>query len=257
MGMAMAGRLNILGWNLSVDALISKHEFKLDASMDPLKLGGILQLGRALNDFKKGPRFFMQFSKAPPSAAVMIKGAFKIEALQTSGMVDITLGKKGFALRTRATILGLATADFALSWKWNLSQFRIAGSFVTGGHNGFAHKLFVGVLNMVDYAVKNSERAATYVQGEVKKSVTQISSDLDKIVGHCKHLKGGAEKICKDILKGALTPAREAVKFAARILNAVLGKIAKVPRQLVEGMGINVGQLKKAIKGNPGMIVSS
>ena len=78
-GLAMSGRINIMGYEVGVEAAISTTRFYINVDMDPINLGeGTIRIGASLdstNEATGNPKFLVDFS--PTSVRVDISGHFR------------------------------------------------------------------------------------------------------------------------------------------------------------------------------------
>jgi len=249
-GFNMAGRLNLLGWNLSVKVSIqygyARPSFYISAKADPLAFPNnkfpIIQLGRTRDDMKQGPRFLVDFGHSSPLAAqVYIAGAFKIKPLMTSGEVKITLDSTGYKFSTSAMILGLAKSSYKVEWLFKGLQYKVNGKWELMDSSGVAIKLVSGVLKMVRAMYNKALDAINQVVKWIpaaKEKLLSVIRDIRKsvCVGTFKHL-------CKKAFDAGLSAAKKAGDFGTKHLDRVIGKLRKIPDKAVASKGISAAKM--------------
>jgi hypothetical protein len=225
-GFALAGRLKVGGWTMGIEAKMTPTSFLVDAAMDPIKLGGLLQVTRSLGDTKNGPRFYMDFAVVPPKAAVEVRGAVQIPALGTEGECTVLLGADGYELSTRGKVFGALTADLETRW-------------ATGGSSskGFAFSASVGMGDLAS-TVSSVTDLVSDVLAEATKWADKIQDELDEAASYvkdaCKRLKDkkkidsavytlckAAGAAAKATLTGVFAGAEEVLKAAKKAIDAL------------------------------------
>jgi len=251
-GACLQGRLNFLGFKLAVKAKIKWIGFPcfyFDAISDPLNLGnGILQVGRSFDDMKTGPRFYADFGYSSPiAAAVVIRGAFKIDPILAHGYANITLSKEGFSMEAGGKVFGFE-AKYKLAWTWTFKHFVVQGQYMVAGAGTILAGLCRGLIKLIIEIFRLGEKAMQAVLDaipKVKEKFNMGVTFLKKKI--CGKMKSMARKICKTGVKLITGPTKLIMAGANLFRDKVMKKagmaIMAIPRKMFEAMGFGFDKL--------------
>ena len=245
-GIRLRGKLDLFGWNIIMDAKIAIANtwfptFYVDAYCDPIKLGSILQVGRSISDMSTGPRFYIDLGyTAPLTAAVMIKGAYKIPALLTEGSTSIELGKEGFAFNGYSKIMGTVTSNFTAKWSFNFDRFLVAGNISVGGAAGAAGRIANGILTLIHDALKLVTQAADIVARKLDSVREDAVKTLRDAKSFCDTFEGAGflgdwtKAACGAALDGVIAVVNVAFETVKRTISGAAAAIKAIPMKAIE-----------------------
>ena len=138
-GLAFAGRLNFIGWEMAAEVAISPTQFYVNATMDhiALKFGDVdfMRIGSHLDDAKKaagGARFLVDLNIAPPAAEVNIQGAFDIPLLRSYGALLLIVDSEKLHFAGEMNLFdGALTSTAEVYFPWDFSAFHMSLSDMT------------------------------------------------------------------------------------------------------------------------------
>lgn len=201
-GMRASGRMNLLGQDLVVAAEIDPYKFFVDANMpDPVVLGP-LAFYRSNTETTVGPRVYIDVRVGLKSRAVVYMAAgFSLDALDTSGSCELTLGKVA-----DGSIFSL-TADTVLfqsfQTKWWLKAFAPVSGTGAATAVGPIGKLSMGLEVKVDGDLGVSNKIATKILSLITNELSSFDSiatgyieDIAVRSGAIGLLKDAAHAIC-------------------------------------------------------------
>ena len=133
-GIALAGRLNFVGWEMAAEVAISTSQFYINATMDPvfIRFGNVdfLRIGSHLDGNKEaagGARFLVDMNILPPRAEVNIQGAFDIPLLKSYGEVALVLDSEKLAFHSEINLFNGALASTAdVYFPWDFTAFHMS-----------------------------------------------------------------------------------------------------------------------------------
>ena len=133
-GIALAGRLNFVGWEMAAEVAISTSQFYINATMDPvfIRFGNVdfLRIGSHLDANKEaagGARFLVDMNILPPRAEVNIQGAFDIPLLKSYGEVALVLDPEKLAFHSEINLFNGALASIAdVYFPWDFTAFHMS-----------------------------------------------------------------------------------------------------------------------------------
>jgi len=248
-GMVLAGRLNLLGWNLSVHASVKTDfppHFYVNAKADPMNIAGIIKLGRSRDQMKLGPRVYIDLGySSPMAAAVYIKGCFKIPPLLTSGLVTIFLDNKGFRFLANSVVLGIARSEYKIVWTYDFKNIVVQGKFMLKASGGVAAKLVGGIVKMLRNVFNAAITVVTKVADRLPDLRADFLTELRKVKDICKSFNKfkPASWACKKAFDIGLMAAGKVGDFGVAFLNGFVKLIKAMPKVSLEGMGVSAGKL--------------
>ena len=92
------GRINLAGWEIAVEAIISMTRFYINVQMDQIDLG-IVKIGGSLDGINVvgDPKFIVDFNMVPPTAAIDIEGAFRSRSCNRTALSKFSLERKALS----------------------------------------------------------------------------------------------------------------------------------------------------------------
>ena len=133
-GIAFAGRLNFIGWEMAAEVAISTSQFYINATMDPvfIRFGSVdfLRIGSHLDGNKQaagGARFLVDLNILPPRAEINIQGAFDIPLLKSYGEISLVLDSQKLAFHAEINLFDGALASTAdVYFPWDFTAFHMS-----------------------------------------------------------------------------------------------------------------------------------
>ena len=133
-GIAFAGRLNFIGWEMAAEVAISTSQFYISATMDPvfIRFGSVdfLRIGSHLDGNKQaagGARFLVDLNILPPRAEINIQGAFDIPLLKSYGEISLVLDSQKLAFHAQINLFDGALASTAdVYFPWDFTAFHMS-----------------------------------------------------------------------------------------------------------------------------------
>ena len=133
-GLAFAGRLNFIGWEMAAEVAISPTQFYVNATMDhiALKFGSVdfIRIGSHLNAQKKaagGARFLVDLNIAPPRAEVNIQGAFDIPLLRSYGALLLIVDSEKLHFKGEMNLFdGALKSTTEVYFPWDFTSFHMS-----------------------------------------------------------------------------------------------------------------------------------
>ncbi|KAJ9450044.1 hypothetical protein DIPPA_17775 [Diplonema papillatum] len=136
-GVAFAGRLNFLGWEIALQVTIAPTTFLIDGQMDHaeiklpnshgdpvtfLRLGRELEAGKAIGDAQ-----FLVDVGVGKLPRIEIHGAFDIPLLASYGELQVTLDTSIFSFESTIHLFsGFLTTNALVKWDWDFTYFTMA-----------------------------------------------------------------------------------------------------------------------------------
>ena len=180
-GFSLSGRISIAGFEAQVDAAISSTSFKIDAEMDPISLGGLIDISASARDANNdGPRLLVDLQAAPATALVEISGRVAIPLLNVNGDVLITVNEEGFRFASSSALFGYLDGSLEAWWGQDAKE---------NPRVGFSAQLDVGSLS----------EAANYVKDAIVGQIDEAMAFLDRIEDEKNEAARAVEDICKTL----------------------------------------------------------
>ena len=133
-GIAFAGRLNFIGWEMAAEVAISTSQFYINATMDPvfIRFGSVdfLRIGSHLDGNKQaagGANFLVDLNILPPRAEINIQGAFDIPLLKSYGEIALVLDSQKLSFHAEINLFDGALASTAdVYFPWDFTAFHMS-----------------------------------------------------------------------------------------------------------------------------------
>jgi len=252
-GFRLQGRMNLLGWNIKVKAILRLKKTRpgmlIDAVMDPLNLLGIIKMCKTLENCKKGPRIYVDFMYSATGAfAILIKGAFKIPALMTHGYTKVIMDHKGFQFKAAAMVFGLAMADYQLSWSWSLKKFKVAAAYRLASSRNLLTKLITGIMGAIRGVFKKAQESSQDTTKMFSKYKTLVAGAINAVKAKCKKWfksRYYARK-CEWHFGIALKGQKPALFAASIFVKKNLKILRFIPMKLLKAVGVGATVLAAA-----------